>query len=231
MEKVDADIYVTIDGDGTYPAVEVHKLLEPVVQGRADMVVGSRLSLSEDGAFRSLHVLGNSGFTYLLNKLFKANFVDILSGYRVLSRNFVERIPLITGGFQTETEMTIQAVEKKMKVIEIPIHYKARPDGSHSKLNTFKDGWLILLTIAMYMRDNNPLRFFMIISFFWIFFGEILLGFNLIFSLDSMEKVIVQGVIFLGALGLTLVGMIMSAVNTRFRETEITMRKLIKKWR
>ena len=227
FEEVDADIYVLVDGDDTYLASGVHKLIAPVLAGEADMAVGSRLKDREGKAFGVLHVMGNYLFIYLLNRLFRSDFKDILSGYRVFSRKFVETIPLITGGFQTETEMTIQSVEKKMAVTEIPLTYKARPEGSRSKINTFKDGWLILLTIAMYLRDHNPLRFFIYCSFVWILLGEIFFASGWFVHVDKTEAVLIQGIIFLGALLLAVGGLILSAVNTRFKEMEITNRKLM----
>jgi len=213
-----------VDGDDTYPADEVHRLIAPVLKEEADMVVGLRLDGRSNKAFRHLHIFGNRLFAFILNKLFKANFKDILSGYRVFSREFVERIPLITGGFQTETEMTIQAIEKKMSVVEVPVTYKSWPEGSRSKVNTLKDGWLILLTMAMYLRDHNPLRFFLYMSLLWLIAGEVLLATGLLFKIDTH-----QGIIFLGALVLFVSGLLMSAVNTRFKELDVTLRKLLKK--
>lgn len=229
MEKVDADIYVTIDGDGTYPAAEVHKLLQPILDGKAHMVVGSRLTVSADGAFRPMHIFGNVVLTNLINRLFHTKFTDILSGYRVFTREFAEHVPLVTGGFQTETELTIQAIEKDMTVIEIPIHYGSRPDGSNSKLNTFRDGWLILITIAMYLRDHNPLRFFIWLAMIWILTGELLFGVSSLVDLGPAERVLVHGIIIIGAMTMVMGGMIMSAVNTRFREMDVTIRKVMRK--
>ncbi|HQO58478.1 MAG TPA: glycosyltransferase family 2 protein [Candidatus Omnitrophota bacterium] len=227
FEEISADIYVLVDGDDTYLASGVHKLIAPVLNGEADMAVGSRLQDREGKAFGMLHMMGNYLFIYLLNRLFRSHFQDILSGYRVFSRKFVETIPLITGGFQTETEMTIQSIEKRMTVTEIPLTYKARPEGSRSKISTFKDGWLILLTIAMYLRDHNPLRFFVYCSFVWILFGEFFFGSGWFVHVNKTEWVLVQGIIFLGALLLAVGGLILSAVNTRFKEMEITNRKLM----
>lgn len=230
FERLDADIYIIVDGDDTYYSKDVHKLIAPVLEESADMAVGSRLHNPEEKAFSLLHVFGNHLFAFFLNKLFKASFKDILSGYRVFSRNFVNRIPLITGGFQTETEMTIQAIEKKMIVKEVSVSYRPRPKGGVSKINTFKDGWLILLTMAMYMRDHNPLRFFCHLSLAWIIVGEVLFARGLFVKLSANSAAVMHGIIFLGALLLSVGGMVMSAVNTRFRELDATLRKLIKEY-
>ena len=229
FEKIEADIYILVDADDTYLAEDVHRLIEPVLDEEADMAVGCRLGRAQDKAFRGLHIFGNYWLTFLLNKLFRANFKDILSGYRVFSCNFVEHVPLITGGFQTEAEMTIQAVEKNMRILEVPIGYRPRPQGSLSKINTFRDGWLILLTMAMYMRDHNPLRFFLYLAILWICGVELLFGVGLLGRLSSNEILITQMVIFLGALLLFVGGLVISAVNTRFKEFDITVRKLVRK--
>ena len=222
MEKIEADIYVTVDGDETYPIKDVNKLIEPIINQKADMVVGARLVESKKGAFKRMHLFGNKFLTFILNKLFRTKFQDILSGFRVLSRNFVENVPLITGGFQTETEMTIQAVEKNMIILEIPISIKSRPEGSYAKLRTYRDGVLILLTIAMYLRDHNPLRFFTFIALIWIIITEIIL-FNS--SFISIDKILIQMMIIIVVTLLLIVGTMLSAINTRFAELEKNIKK------
>jgi len=222
MEKIEADIYVTVDGDETYPIKDVNKLIEPIINQKADMVVGARLVESKKGTFKRMHLFGNKFLTFILNKLFRTKFQDILSGFRVLSRNFVENVPLITGGFQTETEMTIQAVEKNMIILEIPISIKSRPEGSYAKLRTYRDGVLILLTIAMYLRDHNPLRFFTFIALIWIIITEIIL-FNS--SFISIDKILIQMMIIIVVTLLLIVGTMLSAINTRFAELEKNIKK------
>lgn len=220
----DADVCVLVDGDDTYPAEAVHQLIQPILQDRADMVVGVRLKSSGNSAFRSGHVAGNRLLTAILNALFRTQLSDILSGYRVFSRHFMSRIPLITEGFQIETEMTIQAIEKRMRICERPVDLRPRPPGSLSKLRSIHDGLLILLTIAMYMRDHSPLRFFTALSLAWIFVGEIV---AIQPCLRPMEpySVVIHGTVVIGALVLFVAGLIISAVNTRFRELENTLWK------
>lgn len=220
----DADICVLVDGDDTYPAEAVHSLIRPVAEDKADMSVGTRLQSSSSNAFRSGHAVGNRLLTAILNMLFRANMHDILSGYRVFSRDFMERVPLITEEFQIETEMTIQALEKRMRIAEVPVELRPRPPGSTSKLRSFHDGVLILLTIAMYMRDHSPLRFFLALSGAWVIAGE-----GLVWSgwFPSMRRhaVDLQGIVILGALVLFAAGLIISAINTRFRELESSLWK------
>jgi len=159
---VDADIYIMADADQTYPPDAVHKLIEPIAGNRADMVVGDRLS---GGGYRRenkrrFHSIGNEIVSFLVNKLFSANLSDIMSGYRVFSRRFVKNYPILVSGFQLETDMTLHALDKRFRILEIPVAYKDRPDGSLSKLNTFTDGTRVLFTIAQILRHYRPLWFF-----------------------------------------------------------------------
>jgi glycosyltransferase involved in cell wall biosynthesis len=170
FRKVDANIYVLVDGDDTYPVNFVHKLIEPIAKRRADMVIGDRHS---NGTYRQenkrpFHNFGNNLVRFLINRLFSNNLKDIMSGYRVFSREFVKSMPVLSNGFEIETEMTIHALDKKFLIKEIPIEYKDRPEGSYSKLNTFSDGTRVLKTILWLFKDYKPLTFFTII--FFIFF-------------------------------------------------------------
>ena len=162
FSEVYADIYVLAGADMTYPAEQVHQLIEPVVAGRADMVVGDRHSAGHYAAEnkRPLHGVGNSLVRALVNKLFKADLRDIMSGYRVFNRRFVKNYPILVAGFEIETDMTLHALDKKFRILEIPINYKDRPDGSVSKLNTLTDGMRVLSTIANVLRHYRPMVFF-----------------------------------------------------------------------
>ena len=150
---LDAEIYVMVDGDDTYPAQEVHKLIEPVVRGEADMAVGARLCSYTKKSFRSLHVYGNKLVRSLVNWVGDANLTDIMSGYRVFNRRVVQNIPVVSAGFEVETEITIQMLYYRMKIIEIQVPYKARPVGSESKLRTFRDGLWVLWKIFSLFRS------------------------------------------------------------------------------
>lgn len=160
FRTVDADAYVIVDGDGTYPAPAVHRLLAPVLNGEADMVVGSRLHAESRSEFKQLNALGNRLVLGLLNAIFRVKLTDILSGYRSFNRKFVKSLPLFGGGFEIETELTIKAIERGFRIIEIPIDLTHRPEGSHSKIKFFRDGAIILNTLLALFRDYKPLTFF-----------------------------------------------------------------------
>ncbi len=164
--NIDADIYVMSDADMTYPANRVHDLIKPVIDGQADMVVGDRLSNGDykQENKRSFHNLGNNLVKGLVNRLFRANLADIMSGYRVFSRKFVKNYPVMVEGFEVETDVTLHALDKRFRIIEIPIEYIDRREGSFSKLNTFSDGAKVIFTIAQILRHYRPLLFFFAIA-------------------------------------------------------------------
>lgn len=162
FRDIDADVYVLVDGDDTYPADEVKKLIKPVEEGRADMVVGDRLS---NGTYfkenkRGFHNLGNNLVRWLINSLFNSNIHDIMTGYRAYSKRFVKCMPVMSDGFQIETEMTVFALVYRMNIVEVPITYRDRPAGSISKLNTFSDGFKVLRTLFDLFKNYRPLLFF-----------------------------------------------------------------------
>jgi len=161
---IDADIYVLVDGDDTYPADAAPSMIEHLQRGNLDMVVGTRLIDHDAGAFRTFHQFGNQVISGLIRTLFRADVTDALSGYRALSRMFVKIVRLRAEGFEVETEMTAQALTKRLAVSEIPVRYGLRPDGSESKLNTWSDGFLIFRCIFLLFKDYKPLSFFMAIA-------------------------------------------------------------------
>jgi glycosyltransferase involved in cell wall biosynthesis len=156
---IDADIYVMADGDATYEAAAAPALIAMLVGDQLDMVVGARKSEIEE-AYRRGHRLGNKMLTGMLTQVFGRSFTDILSGYRVFSRRFVKSFPVLSAGFEIETEISVHALELKMPTAEVVTAYAARPEGSVSKLSTYSDGWRILRTIAMLARFERPLAFF-----------------------------------------------------------------------
>lgn len=160
---VDADVYVMADGDATYEAAAAPALVGLMLSGQLDMVVGARKSEVE-AAYRRGHRFGNRLLTGLLRRLFGRSFTDILSGYRVFSRRFVKSFPVLSGGFEIETEMSVHALELRMPVGELVTAYAARPEGSHSKLSTYRDGWRILFMMIQLYRVERPLSFFGIIG-------------------------------------------------------------------
>jgi glycosyltransferase involved in cell wall biosynthesis len=157
---VEADFYVLVDGDDTYPAPSVHRLLEPLKQGMADMVVGSRFSQHEEASFRSFHLFGNRLVRSCINRIMGSDLNDILSGYRALNRMIINTIPAVSSGFEIETELTIQALFYQRKIMEVDIPYRARPEGSESKLHTFRDGVRVLWKLFSLFRSLKPLTFF-----------------------------------------------------------------------
>jgi glycosyltransferase involved in cell wall biosynthesis len=156
---IDADVYVMADGDLTYDPASAPEMVELLMADQLDMVVGTRRHEEKD-AYRGGHVLGNRVFTGLLAGLFGRSFNDIFSGYRVFSRRFVKSFPILSSGFEIETEMSVHALELRMPVGEIETRYLARPEGSESKLSTYGDGWRILRTIATLYRVERPVLFF-----------------------------------------------------------------------
>src|SRR5574344_1163220 len=165
FRDIEADCYLMIDGDDTYPCESAKEMCDLVLQGKADMVNGDRLSstyFTENK--RPFHNFGNKLVRSLINKLFNNDIKDIMTGYRAFSYEFVKGFPVLSKGFEIETEMTIHAVDKNYRVIEIPVNYRDRPEGSVSKLNTYKDGFKVLKTIAMLFKEYKPAHFFNIIS-------------------------------------------------------------------
>lgn len=165
FHQIDADCYLMIDGDDTYPAENARQMCAEVLSGEADMVIGDRLSSTyfEENK-RPFHNIGNVTVRYLINKLFHSNVRDIMTGYRAFSRDFVKMFPVLSKGFEIETEMTIHALDKNMLLKEIPVTYRDRPTGSVSKLNTYSDGMKVIFTIFRLFRDYKPLLFFSCIS-------------------------------------------------------------------
>jgi glycosyltransferase involved in cell wall biosynthesis len=160
--EINSDIYILTDADLTYPADRARDLMAPVIEGRADMVVGDRHSAGHYAAEnkRALHGFGNRLVRDLVNRLFNADLQDIMSGYRVFSRRFVKSYPILVEGFEIETDMTLHALDKRFRIVEIPVEYQDRPEGSVSKLNTFSDGTKVIFTIARILRYYRPLAFF-----------------------------------------------------------------------
>jgi glycosyltransferase involved in cell wall biosynthesis len=160
---VDADIYVLVDGDATYDAASAPRMIDRLLSERLDMVVGFRVDQVE-GAYRHGHRSGNRILTGFLSWIFDRTFKDILSGYRVFSRRFVKSFPVLSDGFEIETELSVHALELALPVAEIETPYRARPEGSFSKLNTWRDGFRIFGTILKLYRSERPLRFFIAIG-------------------------------------------------------------------
>ena len=165
FREIDADCYLMVDGDDTYSSKHAMKMCNYVLNNKADMVIGDRLSGSYFKENKRLfHNSGNKLVRKLINVLFKSKISDIMTGYRAFSYNFVKSLPILSKGFEIETEMTVHALDKNALIMEVPIDYKDRPDGSKSKLNTFKDGYRVLKTILNLFVEYRPLAFFTMLS-------------------------------------------------------------------
>jgi glycosyltransferase involved in cell wall biosynthesis len=181
FRELDADYYVMVDGDDTYPAEAVHALLEPLRNDEADIVFGDRLS--NESYFkenkRQFHNFGNSLVCSLIKALYGVKITDAMTGYRAFSRVFVKTFPILSKGFEIEVEMDIHAIDKNWRSAEIPIDYRDRPEGSVSKLSTVKDGAKVLATILGLFKDYKPLALFSLVGFIIILIG-LLLGLSVI---------------------------------------------------
>lgn len=223
LRDIDADCYLMVDGDDTYPAEHAVDLCRAVEEGY-DMVIGDRLSstyFTENK--RMFHNEGNRLVRFLINKLFNSNIKDIMTGYRALSRSFAKNLPVISKGFEIETEMTIHALDKNFLIKEIAIDYRDRTADSVSKLNTFSDGWKVIKTILRLFRDYRPLAFFSFISII-MFFAAIIL-FIPVFNeyLDTglvprYPTLIVSGFIFVTAILTFFCGVILEVVSQKHRQ-------------
>jgi glycosyltransferase involved in cell wall biosynthesis len=173
--EIEADVYVLCDADLTYPAEEVHALLEPVLEGRVDMAVGDRhlLGTYKSENKRPFHSFGNALVRWLINVLFGGHLNDILSGYRVFSRRFVKNFPILSRGFDIEAEMTLHALDKDFSIVEVPIQYRDRPAGSFSKLSTFSDGLRVITLIFYVFKNYRPLAFFSGLAGFFCAIGAL----------------------------------------------------------
>ncbi len=223
FRDIDADVYIMVDGDDTYPAEEVEGLITPVLEGKADMVIGDRLSstyYTENK--RPFHNFGNSLVKGLINFLFKSDLNDIMTGYRSFSKKFVKCMPVMSDGFQIETEMTIFALTNNMQVVNVPITYRDRPEGSESKLNTFSDGFKVLLTLFNLFKDNRPFLFFGSISIV-IFIIGLLIGIPVIDEfiktayITKVPSAVLAAALMLNAFLMFSVGIILDAIKNEKR--------------
>ncbi|MDY3901424.1 MAG: glycosyltransferase [Atopobiaceae bacterium] len=176
IRDIDADYYIVVDGDDTYPAEEAPKLLQPLFDDAADHVVGDRLSNGTYGEEnkRAFHGFGNDLVRWLIEVLYGFEFNDVMTGYRAFNRAFAKTLPVLSPGFEIETELSIHAVDKRWRIAQVPIDYRDRPEGSESKLNTFSDGAKVLRMIFSLLKDYKPLSFFCILALVSIIIGLLL---------------------------------------------------------
>ena len=230
FDTINADAVIVVDGDGTYCAEEAPTLLKPIFDAEADMVVGNRLRRTTNESLTRLHQFGNRLIVGSINRMFRTSYEDILSGYRAFSRRFIESVPLLTPGFETETELTLQALSHGMDVLEIPVSYLRRPSGSVSKLRTFYDGYRIMLTAIILLRDQYPLRVYGLGSLVCIIIAvaAFLLRSLSYLGVESFPVPLLTGLILL-FLPLAVVtfsfGLLLNVINVRFRELIQIMRR------
>ena len=176
FRDIEADYYVMVDGDDTYPAESAPDLVEPLARELADMTVGDRLSNGTYGKEndRAFHGFGNNLVRWLIKVIYGFAFEDVMTGYRAMSKTFVKTMPVLSEGFQIETELSIHAVDKHCRIVDVPITYRDRPEGSSSKLNTVRDGAKVILAITSLFKENKPLTFFGWISLILLIVGLIL---------------------------------------------------------
>ena len=216
FREIEADYYVLVDGDDTYPAEDVHAMLEEMVKYNADMIVGDRLSNGTYGSEnkRNFHGFGNNLVRSLINRLFKGNVTDIMTGYRIFSKRFVKVFPLMSNGFEIETEMTIFALANKCKIRSVDITYRDRPEGSFSKLNTFSDGFKVLLTIFNLLKAYKPLLFFSLVGVAFVVFGvivgiSVIVEFNLTHFVSKLPSAVLAASLMVIAVLLVVTGLIL----------------------
>lgn len=224
FSEIDAECYLMVDGDDTYPAEAAPGMVEKILNDRADMVVGDRLSSTyfEENK-RPFHNLGNSIVRCSINTLFKSDIKDIMTGYRAFSYRFVKTFPVLSKGFEIETEMSIHAVDKNMFVENVVIDYRNRPEGSESKLNTYSDGARVLLTIARLFRTCRPEKYFGIIAAILAvisaaFFLPVLSEFIQTGFVRRFPTLIVCGFVMIAAFLSFFAGMILGTINHKNRQ-------------
>ena len=173
FRDIDADCYLMVDGDDTYPAEAAKALCEPILNGTADMTVGDRLSngtYAEENK-RAFHGFGNNLVRAMIKWIYGYSFDDVMTGYRAMSRPFVKTFPVLSEGFQIETELSIHAVDHRWRIKDVPIEYRDRPEGSESKLNTVSDGIKVVAMIGTLFKDCRPLKFFSLVALLFAVFG------------------------------------------------------------
>ena len=233
--EIDADCYLMVDGDDTYPADNAREMVDAVLSRNADMVIGDRLSstyFTENK--RPFHNFGNTIVKKSINVLFHSDITDIMTGYRAFSYRFVKTFPVLSEGFEIETEMTIHAIDKNMEVENVVVQYRDRPDGSESKLNTFGDGIRVLFTIINFYRIYKPLQFFASLSLLMvivaaIFFLPVFADFLRTHTVSKIPTLVVCGFVFLASIQSFFSGMILNSLKQKERQDfEIKLHQVTK---
>ena len=224
FREIDAECYLMTDGDDTYPAEFAREMCNEVLEKQVDMVIGDRLSstyFTENK--RPFHNLGNDLVRKSINVIFKTSIQDVMTGYRAFSYNFVKTFPVLSKGFEIETEMTIHAVDKNMLCKNVIIQYRDRPEGSESKLNTYSDGMKVLMTIARLFKDYKPLGFFSLVALLLAllsvaFFIPVFISFLQTGLVSKIPTLIVCGFVFLAALSSLFTGLMLQTIKLKNRQ-------------
>jgi glycosyltransferase involved in cell wall biosynthesis len=231
FRRIDAEVYVMVDGDDTYPAESVHALLEPILDGSADMAVGSRTAQGSLSDFRRLNRLANAFYPFVIRLLVHVRLTDVLSGLRAMTREFVEGVPIASQGFEIEVELTVKAAERYFRIVEVPIHLRPRPEGSFSKVSRVGDGSRVLWTIVLLFRDYRPMAFFGGLGLLLMVLG-LIPGFVVIAEFIETglvprlpSAVLAVALEFTGMLSIA-VGLVLGAITRRFTELESRMEML-----
>ena len=222
--EIDADCYLMVDGDDTYPADNAREMVDAVLDRKADMVIGDRLSSTYFTENKRLfHNFGNSIVKKSINVLFHSDITDIMTGYRAFSYRFVKTFPVLSEGFEIETEMTIHAIDKNMEIENVIVQYRDRPEGSESKLDTVGDGIRVLFTIINFYRIYKPLQFFAgmallldIIAF--VFFAPVFADFLRTHTVSKIPTLVVCGFVFLASIQSFFSGMILNSLKQKERQ-------------
>jgi glycosyltransferase involved in cell wall biosynthesis len=224
FKDINADCYLMLDGDDTYPAENAREMCELILNEHYDMVIGDRLSTTYfQENKRPLHNMGNRFIKFLINHFFNNNIKDIMTGYRAFSPLFVKNIPILSKGFEIETEMTLHALDKNFKIKEVPIAYRNRPEGSVSKLNTFQDGFKVLNTFFKLLRNYKPYLYFSTLSVILIIisvvmFIPVFIDYLHTGLVERFPTLIVSGFIMLLAMLLYFVGLILEIMTNKHRQ-------------
>jgi glycosyltransferase involved in cell wall biosynthesis len=232
FHAIDADVFIMVDADSTYWSKDIEKFINPILNDDIDMVIGDRISTGQyaEENKRALHGLGNSMVKKMINYIFKATFTDTMTGYRGFSRRFVKNYPILCEGFELETEMSVFCLEYRFNVLEVQITYTDRPVGSFSKLNTYRDGLKVIITILNLFRNYKPLQFFSLIGTFLLMLGLIAGTFPVVNYIQT--KYVTQVPMALLSVGLVIVavlsyaiGLILSSVR-RYQNINFEIRML-----
>ena len=236
FQEIEAECYIIVDGDDTYPAEYAAEMVDKVLKRQTDMVVGDRLSSTYfQENKRPFHNFGNSLVRFCINKIFKCDIKDIMTGYRAFSYRFIKTFPVLSRGFEIETEMTIHAISMNMSVENVIIEYRDRPEGSESKLNTFSDGMRVLKTILNLFRNYRPLQFFSLVAAILliidlvVFISQVWLPFRETHVVEKFPTLIVCGFVGLSALLSFFSGMILDSLwQKERREFEFRLKQAMR---